>query len=150
MDNNITISDEELEALIVQAGTPMLPVPAPVPDEAKARRDHRWIVYGLRANLYWQGREYLVKICDVSLSGFGLEVTPKVMHAGTTGILVLDLEEYGILATPVAVLRVEDGNYSQQVGVHLLPCEPEDLSPLTAYIDNLVRQACNDEELNAL
>ncbi len=133
------ITDEELAALMVQESAPSVPVLAPVPDGGAARRNPRWIVFELRANLHWRGQEYLVTVRDVSLSGMLLEISPKVMQVGTRGIVTIELEEYGLVVTPVEIVKVEEGNRTQQVGVKLSPCEPEDLELLSRYIADLSR-----------
>jgi hypothetical protein len=137
MQDDVTINDVELQALIAQVHELQLPVPAPVPAEAKDRRNDRWLVFDLRANLYWRGRDYMVKVCDMSLSGLGLEAAPKSILQDTQAILVMDLDEYGTLAVAVEIKHIHDGDHAQRLGVRFLPSHPEDMGPFNAYIADI-------------
>jgi hypothetical protein len=140
MANSIMITDAELEVLMTQLTAQQGPIPAPVPQSGKGRIHHRWLVFNLYANLYWRGQDYYVKVNDISLGGLGLEAPLKSFVDGARGVLILDLDEYGTVATPVEVAYVCDGAHTQRCGIRFLPCEPEDLQPLTAYIDSIASQ----------
>ena len=146
MEDSVAISDDELQILIAQMNNQPVPVLAPMRPGAEARRDHRWRVFNIQGNLYWRGCDYGVKVCDISLSGLGLEAAPRSIQADTRGIIVVDLDEYGTLAMAVEIIHAHDSHYAQRIGVHFILSHPDELRPLAAYIEDLSEQAAHTAE----
>ena len=129
------LCQHEIDALMAQLLTPERERLDDLPTGTEQREHPRWKLFDQYATLYCRGGEYWVAIRDVSLSGLRIAVAPDVLSVGTKALIVLVFDAHGTLAVTCQVVRLFEKNGVRYAGLRFTPQYPEELAPLTAYLN---------------
>lgn len=131
------LTNEELEQLVAQCAITHRPHPEEAREVDERRHDLRWQVYDIFTTVFYMGQEYCLPVPEISVSGIRIVNAPPGISPGRRVLLLLPLNEHGILAVNAEVIHVGHNGKGHYAGLKFLPTYLEEMTPLVNYMTQL-------------